>query len=473
MASETTHTTAAPVVPPPGAPDRTDGVPYGASDYRFPHGPVRAGEDFHDDIPTDLPKVGTGTVVVVAALFLALLGALFALGYFPHRQRVAASEKIAADVDQTPVVDVVAPRRAESTGELLLPADARALQETSIYPRASGYLKKLLVDIGDHVKAGQLLAEIDTPEIDAQLNASRAALRQAQANLAKSKADLDLAQTTLKRYEEAAKTADGSVTQQDLDQRRSAVNQAESAVHAEEANVGAAQADVQRYTDLQGFQKVTAPIDGVVSARNYDVGALLSPNNTAAGAELFRITRSDTLRVFVNVPQWAATSIKPGQAARFQVRNFPGKWFEGKVTRTTGTIDPASRTLRVQVDIPNPSGALQAGMYGKVRLAVHEAQPPLLVPTSAMLFEADGAKVAVVDGGGKVKMLPITVGRDFGTELEVIAGLSGDERIISNPGQRLSDGVAVEVAPPQKAPAAPGAPGGTNPQQKTQQAAAR
>jgi RND family efflux transporter MFP subunit len=422
---------------------------------------------FHEEIPTDLPRVGTGMVVIVTLVFVLLLGGLFVLGYLPHRARIAAADEVVAQQNDKPIVGVALPTRADSVGELNLPGDARALQETSIYPRASGYLKTLLVDIGDHVKAGQLLAEIDTPEIDAQLNQSRAALEQAKANATRAKADADFAQTTLRRYQDAAKGGGGAVTEQDIDEKQSALNQANSAYVAAQAAILSAQADVQRLTDMQNFKKVTAPFDGVITARNYDIGALLSPTNTAAGAELFRITRSDTLRVFVNVPQAASSSIKLGQKAAFTVANYPGRDFEGTVTRTTGTIDPATRTLRMQIDIPNPDALLKAGMYGKVRLAMHQDKPPLLVSTSALLFEADGPRVAVVDKTGRIKMQPITLGRDYGTQIEITSGLKGDEQIVTNPGERMADGVEVQVSSKK-----PSTPEETSPKPRTREATA-
>src|SRR5205814_2209477 len=229
--------------------------------------------------------------------------------------------------------------------------------------------------------------------------------------------DEELAQSTLTRYEDATKNSTGAVTEQDLDQKRAALNQAHAASDAAAANVTAAEAAVQRLVTLQGFEKVTAPFGGIVSARNYDVGALISPANTAAGSELFRLTRADTLRVFVNVPQSYASAVKIGQAAKFEVRNFPGRKFDGKVMRSAGAIDAATRTLRMQIDIPNDDYTLWAGMYGQVTLPLQADQPPLLVPTSAMLFQTDGTKVALVDGG-KIRMQKIAVGRDLGQELD-------------------------------------------------------
>jgi RND family efflux transporter MFP subunit len=446
MNPEQTMTSPTPMQRPAAAPDAPHPQHRG-NDYAAPAHTAGG----HDEIPKDLPKIGTGKIMIVAVVGVAILAGLFVLGYVPRRNRIAEANKVAQEQSEKPIVEVQLPKRVTTGGNLVLPADARAMQETPIYPRANGYLKRLLVDIGDHVKAGDLLAEIDTPEVDAQLNEAKAALEQARANMTKSKADLALAQSTLNRYETLAKSDGGlAVTQQDLDEKRAAFNQSQSAANAAGANVTAAEAAVQRLITLQGFEKVTAPFNGVVSARNYDVGALISPANTAAGSELFRLTRADTLRVFVNVPQSAASAVKIGQPATLEVRNFAGKKFAGKVVRTSGAIDPNTRTLRMEIDIPNSDYTLWAGMYGQVTLPILADNPPLIVPTSAMMFAQDGTKVALVDAGGKIRMQKITVGRDLGQELEVTEGLSGDDKVVTNPGERLADGVEVQVAQPGK-----------------------
>jgi len=216
------------------------------------------------------------------------------------------------------------------------------------------------------------------------------------------------------------------------------------------ANVTAAGAEVDRLTALQGFEKVTAPFEGTITARNYDVGALLSPTNTP-GRELFHIENTQTLRVFVSVPQEYVSDIPPGTPAVFKVRNYPGEEFIGAVARTAGTLDPASRTLNVEVDCPNPNARLWAGMYGQVKFTLHRAQPPLVIPTSAMLFAPEGTQVVVVDGTGnrgKIVYKQIEVGRDYGSNLEVRSGLAGDERVVSNPGQRLAADMEVEIGNP-------------------------
>jgi RND family efflux transporter MFP subunit len=393
-------------------------------------------------IPTDLPRFGSITIGLMTLVGVVLLGVLFVVGYLPHRHRIADANRIAAEAQDKPVVDVVLPKRVSTAGNLILPGDARAFQETSLYPRANGYLKRLLVDIGDRVKEGQLLAEIDTPELNAQLNEARAAQEQASANLNKAQADLTLSESTLNRYENLSKTP-GAVTPQDVDEKRAQFNQAKHAFEAGRASVGASAAAVQRLADLQSFEKITAPFAGVISARNYDVGALLTAGST--GKELFRLVQSDTLRVFINVPQAYATGVKLGQEAGFEVRNLPGRKFAGKVARTSGAVDPSNRTLRVEVQVDNKEGALWAGMYGTVTLPILRDQPPLIVPSSALLFQSQGTQVAVIQDN-KVRMKTINVGRDLGQELEVTGGLGESDQVVANPGERLAEGVEVEVA---------------------------
>jgi membrane fusion protein (multidrug efflux system) len=211
--------------------------------------------------------------------------------------------------------------------------------------------------------------------------------------------------------------------------------------------VAAATASVKRLTEMQGFQKVVAPFDGIITDRNYDTGALISATTSGAGAgrALFQIKQTDTLRVFVNVPQTYATEVHPDQNADLLVRNYPGKPFAGKLARTAGAIDPSTRTLRVEVDIPNAAQQLYPGMWGEVRFKIAQTKPPVVIPTSALMIGADGVRVAVVEAGDKVRFQTVDIGRDFGAEAEVVNGLTGDERVVTNPGERLADGVEVKV----------------------------
>jgi RND family efflux transporter MFP subunit len=396
-----------------------------------------------DGLRAGLPKIGTAGVALLAMLFVAMLSGLFVLGYLPYRKLQAEIRSEAAEArDERPVVNASVPKRQNVGTRLVLPADVCAYQQTKISPRTNGYLKRQGVDIGDRVKAGQLLAEIDTPEVDAQLNQARAAVQQSKANLDKAQMAFALSQTTLKRYQDAVKS--GGVAQQDFDEKRTQLDQARGSLDVARATLVYSEAEVQRLEALQSFEKVTAPFDGVITARNYDLGALLSATTSGGGKELFQIEQNDRLRVFVKVPQAYASSVKAGQKAGLVVRNYPGRSFEGTVTRSTGSIDPATRTLRVEIDVENRENLLFAGMYGQVHFEIMQDRPPLLVPTAALVYNADGLSLAIVRGG-KVHFQKVSTGRDLGMEMEILEGLVGDEMIISNPGEQIREGSEVQV----------------------------
>jgi RND family efflux transporter MFP subunit len=412
----------------------------------------------HDGPVMDLKPIGTVPALVMIGAFVALLIGLFVVGYLPHRARLARIEEEAAKkTDAKPVVNVVQPKQQKIIPSLSLPGTARAFQSTAVFPRASGYLKRRLVDIGSKVKAGDLLAEIETPEIDAQYLAAQAQLEQAKAAANRAKTDAELAQTTLQRYEGFAAT--GGVTQQQLDERRSAYETARAAAISADATVKANEAELQRLAALQGFQKVFAPFDGTVTARNFDVGALLSAS--AGGNPLFQIDETDKLRVAVDVPQSYTEQIKVGAKAEFLVRGIDQP-FAGTVARSAGALDPTTRTLRIEADFPNEGGRLLPGMYGQIRYELVRNTLPMTVPSSALVFGPEGTRLMVLDDQSRVRFKPIRVGRDLGVELEIADGLDGKERVVANPGGRLTDGLEVEVAQaparPQAAASAPPAP---------------
>ena len=421
----------------------------------------------HDDehvIPDDLPKVSGGAVVVIAVVVLVLFGGLFLLGWIPHRHRLAEAAADAKEaVEARPIVDLITPKRSDPTVDLMLPADVQAYQQTSLFARTSGYLKPLSagIDIGAEVKAGQVMAEISAPEVDAELEQAKASLQQASVTVERAKKENAFAKGTYDRYTGLSKT--GGVTEQQLEEKRVAWSISESSLKAASSNVAVADAAVKRLSATQAFQQIVAPFDGVITARNFDSGALIS----ATGArEMFRLAQNDKLRVFVNVPQTYATDVRNGQEAELYVRNAPGKAFKGIVARSSEAIDPNTRTMRTEVDIPNGDRWLKPGMWGQVRFKIHQTQPPVVVPTSALIFGSDGMKVATVEAGDKVKFKKVVVGRDFGSEAEVASGLDGTERVVSNPGDRLADGVEValhKTADGQQAEAAPaGSPGGNS-----------
>jgi RND family efflux transporter MFP subunit len=400
--------------------------------------------DSHDQIPTNLPRLGLGRL----ALFVFIAAVAFAIAFLVRnhargehqRQLLADAQQVS---EQAPVVEVISPKPAASTQNISLPGDVEPMQETAIHARVNGYLKRWLVDIDAHVEAGQLLAEIEAPDVDGQLNEARAAVEQAKANVVSAETNSQLAQATYDRYNGLLPT--GGVTQQDLDTKRSAAAQAVAARDAARAAVKSAQATVERLVAQQGFEKIVAPFSGTITARNYDVGALVSPNDMAAGHELFRIAQTDKLRVWVNVPQSYVTLIKAGQPVEFSVDNYPGRQFEGIVARSAGMLDTVTRTLRTELDFDNSSGQLWAGMYGQVTFNVHHDQPLLTIPNSALIFNAGGTQVAVVDGT-TVHLRKINIARDMGTSIEIGSGISADDLIVSNPGEALSDGIQVQVA---------------------------
>jgi RND family efflux transporter MFP subunit len=329
------------------------------------------------------------------------------------------------------------------------------MTEAPILARADGYLKKRIVDIGDRVKAGQVLAEIDAPELDQQIRQgeaaveqAQAAVEQAQANLEQGKANRDLAQITADRWK--ALFARGLVPRQDSDQyqsqfaaQNSNVQALEKAVSAQRSNVSAAKANLARLEEVQNYRIVKAPFDGVITVRNVDAGALVSSGNTL----LYRIAQTETLRTYVNVPQDNANSVHVGQPAVLTVSNFPGRTFRGTVTRTAKALDPATRTMLVEVDIPNGDGSLFPGTYSEVDLSASRSNPPLVLPANAIIFRNDGPQVAIVQPDGTIHLQKVVVGRDYGDRLEILQDLAEGTTIITAPGDAAREGTKIVPVP--------------------------
>jgi len=446
----------------------------------------------HDEpqVAVDLPPASAAAIVVVAIATVVLFAALFAIGFLPHKGRMdTASADAAEAAGSKPVVNVAVARPRSAEPELLLPGDVKAAQAAALFPRTNGYVTELLVDIGDRVRGprpsgkwylpdepGQPLARISAPEVDAELEQAEASLEQARVVVGRATNENRLNTDTYARYQGLAQT--GGVTQQQLDERRSAFNISVSNLKAAKANVLAAEATVRRNRELKSFQTIRAPFDGVVTARTFDVGTRVSATDGAAGRELFQVQQVDVLRVFVSVPQGYAASIAKDMVAEVTVNRTDGPPLRaaGKVVRTAEAIDPQTRTLLVEVRVENGAGQIRPGMSADVRFKLPRDRQPLVVPTSAFVFGAEGMRVAVVDDANRVSFRKVTVGRDFGTEAEVSEGMKPGERVVTNPGDRLADGVEVRVAggnkPGQQDPARPA--GGPAPQAKptTQQAAA-
>ncbi len=363
-------------------------------------------------------------IVILAAGF-----AVYFLGVRPRLQAAADLDARAAAVGRPPV-NVVVARHSPEANEVLLPASLQSLQETPIYARTDGYLASFLVDLGDKVKAGQTLAVIEGPEIDQQLNQARAALEQAKANV-------ELARTSATRWKDLG--AQNAVAQQEVDVKVAALAAGEADVHAAEANVS-------RLTQLKQYQTITAPFDGVISARNVDVGALISAGG--AGRALFRIAQTGTLRVYASIPQAYYRSIHPGLPVEVLVNEYPSRVFSGQVVRVAGALDAATRTLLTEVQIPNDKGELLAGMFGQVRFRLQAGEPPLIIPSNAVILRSDGTFVATVDAKSTVHFAKVKLGRDFGLTVEITDGLNEGAQVVANPSDSLTDGLVVEALLP-------------------------
>jgi RND family efflux transporter MFP subunit len=401
--------------------------------------------------------------VTVAAIFLGvtvLLVLAFFAGYVPLQKRTTLIRREAAERERgIPRVEVIEVGRSSVKSELELPGSIQAVTEAPLLARADGYIKQRLVDIGDRVQAGQLLAEIEAPEMDQQLTQARAnlqvardALEQALANYEQGKSNLELARVTADRW--GRLVTKGAVSRQENDQyqaqyRAQLANVAalEKAIAAQRSSIAAAEANVARLDQMLSYRLVKAPFDGVITVRNIDTGALVNAGNTL----LFRIAQTGTLRIYVNVPQSNAGAVRRGQSAQLSVSNLPGRRFTGTVARTANALDPATRTLLVEVQVPNPNGALLPGMYAQVDLSSARPTPPLLIPGDALVVLQDGTQVALVGPDHTVHMQKIVVGRDYGSQLEVLDGLRPGDRIIPNAGDVAREGMKIDPvpAPPQ------------------------
>jgi RND family efflux transporter MFP subunit len=360
-----------------------------------------------------------------------------------------------------PAVSVTHPRLGESKQELVLPGNLQAFTFAPIYARTSGYLKKWYFDIGAKVKAGQVLAEIEAPELDQQLRQAKANLQQAQAaleqalaNRQQSKANEEYAKVSADRWKELAKQ--GVFSSQDNDQKQSQyqalvanTEALDKAIGAARSNVAAQEANIGLLEQLQDYRIVRAPFDGVITARNTDIGALINAGNGGTTQELFRMTASERLRLFVNVPEVSSRAAVPGVAAELVLAEYPGRKFHGKLVRTADAMDAASRTLLTEIDIDNSSGELRPGSYAEVHMSLPGGRA-LIVPVSSVLFRSEGLRVGVVQAGktgnGTVEMTPVTVGKDFGNEIEITSGITERDLIIESPSDSLTSGTVVRVS---------------------------
>ena len=403
------------------------------------------------------PRSPLRPLIVFFAVLVVLVAAAIVLGLLPRRARETALYAAShAQNERLPVVNVVAARIASAQFELELPGDLQAQVESPIFARVDGYLSKRLVDYGDRVKAGQQLAEIETPELDQQIVQARATLAQSQSSLKQltasqslAQAHLKLAQVTYDRWKELAergvfsrqdsdqKEADLAVRKAELEAAEAAINTARNTIRASEANLG-------RLQQMKSFARVTAPFDGVVTARNVDIGTLVNSGNGGPARELFRLAQVGTLRMFVNVPQSHVGAIHDGQTAEIRVQERPGQVFAARVDRSTNTVDPSSRAMLTVLQVPNPRGILLPGMYAQVKFMIRRPAPAVLIPGDALVLGRQGPRVAVVGTNRKVEFRSIQMGQDSGSEVEVTSGLAAGE-VVTNPTDAVAEGVSVEV----------------------------
>ncbi len=363
--------------------------------------------------------------------FLVIPVLLAGSAFFGMKTRQEENQQLANTTKELDVqpVHVIHAERGKSSSDLTLPGMIQAFSQSPVYARVDGYVRTWYVDIGAHVTKGQLLAEIDAPEVDQQLNQARAMLNQAQTSLA-------LAKVTAPRYQELIKT--NSVSQQEVDQNN-------QNLAAQEANVQAATAAVGRLEQMQSYEKIVAPFDGVITERKTDFGDLVNAGNAGVGRELFRISQNNVVRVFVTVPEEFSTQVKPGTRASMDVISLPNRHFAASVTRTADSIDITSRTLTVELDVPNPSGELLSGAYANVHFQLPLNVVPLVLPSSTILFQADGPQVGIVNSQNQVELRKVTLGHDFGDTIEIMAGVRSADAVVANPPDSLTNGMRVAV----------------------------
>ena len=356
---------------------------------------------------------------------LALLGLLIAGGTVPKVRRANALESgLAADSAAGLAVRVIAARRAPADIPLALSGTVEALHSAEIYARTNGYVRRWHADLGSRVKAGDVLADIETPDLDRELD-------QARADRDRQRSALSLAQRNLVRWEALA--SENAVSKLEVDERRTAFEDATGALAAAEANA-------RRLGTLQGFARLVSPFSGIITARNLDVGTLVAPGTAPGGHGLYTVTQIDTVRVMVDIPQAAVSDVRLGLSADVAVRELGSRVFKGKVSRTANALDPASRTQRVEVWVPNSEGTLLPGMYGEVRFQLTRRTPPVVVPASTIVVRTEGAQVAVLGPDGAVHYKTVTLGRDYGPQVEILNGVSEGDQLVLSPSDEVLDG---------------------------------
>jgi RND family efflux transporter MFP subunit len=398
----------------------------------------------HDDLGFSLPppaRIGAAAGIALGLLVLAVLAAIFVLGYLPRRE---AKQELARDVKQAGkqlvTVDLVKPKLLESDRELRLPGSIQAAAETVLYPRANGYIERFEVDIGDRVKEGQLLAVIETPELDQQLDQAHAQLTATEAALTLARANHDYSLTSLERYKRLRPA--GVASQQELDQRQAEALVSDANVASASAAVEVQRAELRRLTRVKSFARVTAPFAGLITQRSIDRGSLVTAGNASP---LFKLIIADPVRVFLQVPQDVAPSVRAGIPAKVRVREYPGREFVGKIERAALALDPQSRTMTAEVRVPNPKGELLVGMYSELALSLPIPHRSYEIPATALYNDARGLRVATVTADNTIKFNPIVIERDTGATLQIASGISADDRVVRLASAQLQAGNHVQV----------------------------
>jgi RND family efflux transporter MFP subunit len=363
--------------------------------------------------------------------FMLLPAALCAGGLLTSVARSHTTKALAAETKSTAAepVAVFHAKAGNETEELVMPAVLQAFDESPVYARVTGYVAKWYTDIGTRVQAGQILAVIDSPQVDQQLAQARASLNQAHANLS-------LANVTTQRYKDLI--GSNSVSQQELD--NNVQNQA-----VQNANLQSAMAQVAWLEQEQKYEKIVAPFDGIITERQTDIGNLVNAGNGGTGTELFRVSRISTMRIFVAVPEAYSEQVTDGMHVNVELNALPGQLFSGKVTRTDNAINPQSRTLLVEVDLPNSAGKLMPGAYAQVHFALASGVRPLTVPSGSILFQSAGPQVAVVDSKNKIELRNVALGKDLGASMEIASGITPQDQLVANPPDYLVDGMPVSI----------------------------
>lgn len=441
-------------------------------------------EGRHRSVPGGEGRKRSIKTALIGAAFLLLV--LLVIGVIPRIKRRAELSATASEHSTAlPAVTAAAPKRSESGGALMLPATTQAIQETIIYARTAGYVKKWYVGMGMQVREGQLLAEIETPETDQQLHEARQQASEAEQTIAQSQSELGEAQASLEEAEAALKqsrtqlelarvnlersktlVSHGVVSRQDTDDKQATydakaadveaaqatvrakqalVKAQQSAINSRQSNFNARQANSQRIAEMQSFGRITAPFAGMITARNVEVGALIGENGALSnGNGLFRLARLDIIRIFINVPQTYIASIEKGLQVDVEVKELPQKIFKGEVIGTSHSIDPATRTFMAEARVKNPDQQLVSGMYAQVKFALPATGRNLLIPASALVVDPEGTQALVLRPDQTVHVQRISIGRDYGKEIEVLSGLQGEELIITNPTDALREGTRVK-----------------------------